>query len=115
MPSTTNSATGRASKGALLLSSMLCGGLQLAAFGGSAANAQTAPSANAPASEGVQEVVVTAERRSETVKNVPMSITAISSATATKFDIQDLTDYAQLTPIAGLQLHGTVTTSHQGS
>ncbi len=50
------------------------------------------------ATEGLDEVVVTAERRSETVGTVPMSITAISSATIEKFDIQDFADYAKEAP-----------------
>ncbi len=43
-------------------------------------------------------MIVTAERRSESIKNVPISITAISGATIRKFDIQDLGDYAKLVP-----------------
>jgi iron complex outermembrane recepter protein len=48
--------------------------------------------------DGLDEVVVTAERRSESVQNVPISITAISSVTIEKFDIQDFTDYAKQVP-----------------
>src|SRR5277367_5664414 len=96
MPWTRNCTYVRRSKRALLLTSMLCCGLQLMALGASPAAAQTASAASAAAPDTVQEVVVTAERRAETVANVPMSITAISSGTLTKFDIQNFGDYAQL-------------------
>ncbi len=83
----------------LFLSSILCGGLGIAALGSASAIAQTVsgPSASPP-SDAVEQVVVTAERRPESVQNVPMSITAISSDTIQKFDIQDFTDYAKLVP-----------------
>jgi iron complex outermembrane receptor protein len=60
------------------------------------ARAETA--APPPSANQVEEVVVMAERRSESVQNVPISITAISSATIEKFDIQDMTDYAKEVP-----------------
>jgi iron complex outermembrane recepter protein len=83
----------------LFVSSILCGGMGIASTGAVNAIAQTAttPNNSAPAS-GVEEIVVTAERRSDSVRNVPMSITAISGTTLKKFDIQNLSDYAQLTP-----------------
>ncbi len=87
------------SKRKLFLSSILCGGLGLASFGSAGAIAQTVSGPNvSPPSDAVEEVVVTAERRPESVQNVPMSITAISSDTIQKFDIQDFTDYAKLVP-----------------
>jgi outer membrane receptor protein involved in Fe transport len=68
-------------------------------MGGASALAQTVsgPTA-APPSDAVEEVVVTAERRPQSVQTVPMSITAISSDTIQKFDIQDFADYAKLVP-----------------
>src|SRR5580658_1835269 len=73
---------------------------------GTAAHAQSVVASDAVADAAtsgagttqIEQVVVTAERRSETVSNVPMSITAIPSATLRKFDIQDFSDYAQLVP-----------------
>lgn len=59
---------------------------------------ETQNASTASGSEGLDEVVVTAERRSESVQNVPISITAISSVTIEKFDIQDFTDYAKQVP-----------------
>jgi len=55
---------------------------------------QPAPAAD----ESVNQVVVTAERRAESITNVPISITAISSSTIEKFDIQDFADYAEQVP-----------------
>ena len=46
----------------------------------------------------IEEVVVTAERRSETAQSAPISLTAISANTIEKFDIQDFADYAKLVP-----------------
>jgi outer membrane receptor protein involved in Fe transport len=81
----------------LLISTALGGIAQLAVS--TVANAQSADAAQTKASGNqIGEVVVTAERRSETVKNVPMSITAVTSATIEKFDIQDFTDYAKQAP-----------------
>ena len=113
----------RRSKSALLLSSILCGSLGLAAFGSPGARAQTAPQQDKPATPNTahthattEEIVVTAERRSETAKTVPMSITAISSATIGKFDIQDFADYAKDTPNVsfGMGVGGGGATASQG-
>jgi iron complex outermembrane recepter protein len=54
--------------------------------------------ARARSDQDLDEVLVTAERRTESVLDVPISITAISSATIEKFDIQDFTDYAKEAP-----------------
>jgi outer membrane receptor protein involved in Fe transport len=71
----------------------------MAVLGSASASAQTVSGPNvSPSSSAVEEVVVTAERRPEAVQNVPMSITAISSDTIQKFDIQDFRDYAKLVP-----------------
>jgi iron complex outermembrane recepter protein len=47
---------------------------------------------------GLQEVVVTAEKRSESVLSVPLSITAISSDTIQAADIRDFEGYALKAP-----------------
>ncbi len=83
----------------LFLSSILCGGTGIASFGSIGANAQTVSQPKSDSSSSVvEEVVVTAERRPQAVQTVPMSITAISSDTINKFDIQDFADYAKLVP-----------------
>jgi len=61
-----------------------------------AVNAQsTAPAENAGA---LEEVVVTAQRRSELSVNVPISITSISADQLGKGDVQQLGDIMKLTP-----------------
>ena len=63
-----------------------------------AQSVQTASLAAAPTQDELQDVVVTAERRSESILTVPISMTAISSATIEKFDIKDFADYAKEAP-----------------
>src|SRR3984957_9749200 len=64
--------------------------------------AQQAPSANASnASAGqntLQEIVVTAEKRSETVQSTPMSVTAYSGAQLLAAGISDLSEVGYETP-----------------
>jgi outer membrane receptor protein involved in Fe transport len=109
---------GPRSRRQLLVSSILCGGLGIAVVGGAGAMAQTvsAPAASQP-SNAVEEVVVTAERRPESIQNVPISITAVSSDTIQKFDIQDFSDYAKLVPNLSYGMGvgaGGVTSESQG-
>jgi len=47
---------------------------------------------------GLQEVVVTAQKRSETIMSVPISITALSQETLDRQGIKDLNDIARQTP-----------------
>jgi outer membrane receptor protein involved in Fe transport len=79
----------------LLLTSLLMSTVSPIAI---AQQAQPSTASASPTPGAVDEIVVTAERRSEAVKDVPMSITAISSATIQKFDIQDLADYIKDAP-----------------
>ncbi|CAN5226423.1 TonB-dependent receptor [soil metagenome] len=67
--------------------------------------AQTAPPAG-PAQEGagadtIADIVVTAQRRSESAQNVPISVTALSSSQLEASGVVSLPQIAQLTP--GLQ------------
>jgi len=59
-----------------------------------AATPASAPAANT----GVQEVIVTAERRAESVQNVPLSITALSSAALEDRAATNFIDYASQVP-----------------
>jgi outer membrane receptor protein involved in Fe transport len=84
-----------------LLISSVFGGIAQCALLVTAAHAQSSNAIAAPDDAGsnqVEQLVVTAERREETVANVPISITAISGVTIQKFDIQDFADYAQGVP-----------------
>lgn len=73
---------------------MLCGAPCVV----SAQQAQTAPQSAAGGNDQLQEVVVTATRRSENIQSVPISVTAF---TKTQMDVQgvkDIDDIARLSP-----------------
>jgi iron complex outermembrane receptor protein len=59
--------------------------------------AQTAPAAGSVQSDP-EEIVVTARSREEKLKDVPISITAISGATLQKLDLTDVTAIANFSP-----------------
>jgi iron complex outermembrane recepter protein len=66
--------------------------------------AQQPDSAQTPASQGaLQEIVVTAQKRSENRQNVPIAIDAIEGPTAIALGIKDTTDLQLVTP--GLVMH----------
>src|SRR6186713_1675495 len=61
--------------------------------------ADAAPAADEPAaSEGIAEVIVTSQRREESLSKVPISITAITSQDIDNKGIKDITDVARFTP-----------------
>lgn len=92
------------------LTSVLLGGCSLAGLllaTATPAFAQTAdapapPEAAAPAqpsdSEGLQDIVVTAQKRSESAQTVPISITAVSGATLAQSGIKDIFQAVDLVP-----------------
>ena len=57
-----------------------------------------APATASPTDTDPNEIVVTAQRRSESIQAVPISITALSGQTLTKAGIQDTERLATLTP-----------------
>lgn len=61
----------------------------------SPADAQPAP---ASADDQLKEIVVTAQRRSENLQNVPLSVTALSADDLAKNDVRDLSRVEVLTP-----------------
>jgi iron complex outermembrane recepter protein len=71
-------------------------------FGGGTARADTA-SAEV---EGIQEIVVTAEKRSETLQSVPVSVTAITGAQLEQLKIDTPSDL--VTQVPNLQVNGIV-------
>jgi iron complex outermembrane receptor protein len=90
----------------------LSGHVQLARAQTAAAEAQTSSAAD---TGQVEEIVVTAERRSETAQSAPISLTAISATTIQKFDIEDFSDYAKLVPNLSFGLGvGSSSVSTQG-
>ncbi|HUL18288.1 MAG TPA: TonB-dependent receptor plug domain-containing protein, partial [Steroidobacteraceae bacterium] len=57
-----------------------------------------AADASGTSSDGLQEVVVTAERRAEPIQDVPISITAFDAAELQQANVVSAKDYLQLTP-----------------
>jgi iron complex outermembrane recepter protein len=64
-----------------------------------ASAADAAPSADQAGAQGqLQEITVTATRTAESIIQVPISVTALTSANLQAENIQDFADYAQLIP-----------------
>ncbi len=83
----------------ILLMSMV----SLAALACGSAMAQDAGAQRAAA---LEEVVVTARKRTETIQDVPLSITAFSEASIAKAAIADVRDVAKLSPNVTFQSNG---------
>jgi iron complex outermembrane receptor protein len=71
----------------------------------SLAAAQSATSASSSSNSELAEVIVTATRRSESIQNVPSSITALTSGTLDQINARDLNDFAGFVP--GLSFSST--------
>jgi iron complex outermembrane receptor protein len=67
-------------------------------------------SVNAKADD-LSEIVVTARKKSETLLEVPLAITALSSATLEKRNVQSLQDVASYTPSLNITSFGNSTTN----
>ena len=65
-------------------------------------SAQTAPPATGSDAVGLETVVVTAQKREESIQDVPMGISALSGTTLDNLQARDFADYAALVP--GLSL-----------
>jgi iron complex outermembrane recepter protein len=75
----------------------------LGALGPFLAQESRAAAAAAPAdSDALETIVVTAEKREEALKDVPMSVTALTGSTLDKLQARDFSDYAAMVP--GLSL-----------
>lgn len=72
--------------------------LGLTALASGPALAQPAPAPGAKPAAATEEVVVTARRRQETLQDIPLSISALSSAEIKSARIERLADVARLTP-----------------
>jgi iron complex outermembrane receptor protein len=60
--------------------------------------APTAPQATPEAATGVEDIIVTAQRRSESLQRVPVSVTAVTAETLTSRNINDLNQVAIAAP-----------------
>lgn len=64
----------------------------------SIAAAQTAVPVAADSNTGLAEIIVTATRRSESIQNVPSSVTALTADTLNEINARDLNDFAGFVP-----------------
>jgi iron complex outermembrane receptor protein len=91
----------------------LAGVCGAAALGNGAAGAQTSPAAPpagpqaGTSAKGLEEIVVTAERRSARLQTVPISVTALTAKTLAQKQVTDVITLAKVTP--GLQSKPTLT------
>jgi outer membrane receptor protein involved in Fe transport len=75
--------------------------LATTALSGSPALAQVAAT-----NEGVEEIVVTAQKREENLQDVPISVTALGNETLDQLQVQDFDDYARYLPSLSFQTLG---------
>ncbi len=69
--------------------------------------AQTAPATEiADAGTGIDEIVVTAERRSENLQKVPLSLAVIGEAKLDNLQVQSFNDFARFLPSVSFQTAG---------
>lgn len=88
-----------------MLRSSLLATVSLALLTPGAALAQTDPADDV----GVEEVVVTAQKRAENVQDVPISVTAFSARTLEAAGVQDVRDLRRVTANLNLSTSGQVT------
>ncbi len=104
--------------GMKLKSWLLTGTLCIAALASTPAQAQTAPADNTTATEtgrgGLQEVVVTATRREESLSKVPISVTALTQEDIDQRGIKDFQDIVRFTPGVSIDNSGTNAISIRG-
>ena len=72
--------------------------IALAAGFAAPAAAQTAPTEEKADNQGVEELVVTATRRDESIQDVPLTIQAFSTDTLSKLNVTTLNDLLKYTP-----------------
>jgi outer membrane receptor protein involved in Fe transport len=111
----------RAVKGAYPFSNGIAAAVRAAVMAGLCASAATAvcaadaPAAPAEESTGpLAEVVVTAERREESLSKVPISVTAMTQADMDTKGIKDIVDVARFTPGISVDNSGTNNISIRG-
>jgi iron complex outermembrane receptor protein len=85
------------------MKALLSGGTAVAALiASSAALAQAAPQAAGAEAGGIEEIVVTAQRRTERLENVPMAVAALSADALERAQVVNVHELGRLTP--GVQI-----------
>jgi iron complex outermembrane receptor protein len=77
---------------------LLASGTMLVAALGSSAHAQTRPATAAAATNTIEELVVTAEKRAQSLQDVPVAITAFTSEKRDLIGINTIADMTNFTP-----------------
>ena len=97
---------------------LLTGTLCIAGLAATQAQAQTAPAESTTATEighgSLQEVVVTATRREESLSKVPISVTALTQETMDEKGMKDFQDIVRFTPGVNIDNSGTNAISIRG-
>ncbi len=88
--------------------------LGLLAAGGASQAQEQAPAAETAAPAGLQEVVVTATRREESLSKVPISVMALTEEALDSRGIKDFSEIARFTPGVSFDTSGTNTISIRG-
>src|SRR5882724_2672876 len=78
--------------------SLLASSALLAATVGTSAYAQTRPGATAAATNTIEELVVTAEKRAQSLQDVPVAVSAFTSERRDLIGITTVSDLTNFTP-----------------
>ena len=89
----------------------LCGALRAADQSPESSAGPPQSAADAQRSSILEEIIVTAQKRSENIMTVPISITAVSQATLQEQDVKDITDFSRIAPGVSLIPDGQATTN----
>jgi len=87
----------------LLAGTILTGAASAALAQSNTAGADTSPAATAPTPRGPEEIVVTAQKRSENLQNVPISIQALGTQKLDELNVSNFTDFTKLLPSVSFQ------------
>lgn len=82
-------------------------GSGLLAFASTTGAQTSSPSVNPQPEAGLEEIVVTARRRAETVEDVPQVVNAVTPETLSKYNIQEFQDIAAVVPGLTLRYDAT--------
>ena len=94
---------------AVLLASVACVGLGVPGIAVAQSNAATAESADAQVSEGLDEIVVTAQRREENLQKTALAVSAVTGDDLTKSGITETSNLGKLVPSLVVQPTGGTT------